>query len=117
MKPLLHAQISAKRFGGKHEDYQEIHDFMDHTKAIVPDERHRMILHNAWGIYIAEKVFGTFIINSSGKKISVRDVAEQHVVDDMGFIPTLEQCLSSMTKEKWMWGRKPTKTKTIKLID
>lgn len=116
MKPRKHGYVSTKRFGGNPEDYQEIHDFMDHTKQNVPDVRHRMLLHNSWGIYLAERVFGTYITNSSGTEVSVRDVAEQHVLDDLGFIPTLEKCLESMTLEKWMGGPK-VKVYNMKLID
>lgn len=117
MKPLKHSMSSVKKFGGKPEDYQSIHDFMDHTKQNVPDMRHRMILHNSWGIFMAEKVFGTYITNSSGNKVSVRDVAEQHVLEDLGFIPTLEKCLSSMSLQSWMGGRIPTRKQKFKLVD
>ena len=89
MKPFFHAKISAKRFGGKPQDYYEIHDWFDQCKAHIPDARHRMILHNAFGIYLCEQVFGMTIINSSGKEIVVRDIAEQHVTDDLHHIPTL----------------------------
>jgi len=106
MKPHKHAIITAKRFGGSPTDYQEIHDFMDHTKAHIPDVRHRMLLHNSWGIYLAERIFGILITNSEGKQVSVRDVAEQHVLDDLGHIPTLDKCFRSMSLETWMGGPK-----------
>ena len=112
MKPLKHSEISAKRFGGEPEDYQKIHDWMDHTKAHIPDIRHRMLLHNSWGCYIVEQVFGTYIVNSKGRKVSVRDIAEQHVIDDLGFIPTLDACLKGMKPEKWMGGN-PQKRKSM----
>lgn len=117
MKPLKHSFSSVRRFGGSEEDYQQIHDFMDHTKQNIPDMRHRMILHNSWGCYLAEKVFGTYITNSDGKKVSVRDIAEQHVLEDLGFIPTLEKCLGGLKIEKWMGGKLPISKKTFKLID
>ncbi len=96
MKPYLHANRSAKKWGGIPEDYMELHDFFDSTKAAFPDMRHRVILHNSFGIFILEKVFGTYITNSDGKIVQVRDVGEQHVIDDMGFIPTLEHYLKHM---------------------
>lgn len=104
MKPLIHAIISKKRYGGKEEDYQEIHDFFDSSKAAFPDVRHRAILHSSFGIFLVEKVFGTFIINSDGNKISVRDIAEDHVIDDLGFIPTLDKWFKNMPVELWMSG-------------
>lgn len=106
MKPLNHAENSARKFGGKAEDYQEIHDFFDMTKAAHPDVRHRAILHHSMGPYIAERVFGTYIVNSDGKKVSVRDVAEQHIIEDMGRIPTVSEYLDHLPMLEWLGGRK-----------
>ena len=113
MKPYVHAVITAKKFGGKPEDYMAIHEFFDMTKAAVPDMRHRMILHNAMGIYICEQRFGSTMVNSDGDTVSVRDIGEDHVIQDLGFIPTLEQCIKNMSLEPWMaGGRKHQKTRT-----
>lgn len=89
MKPLLHAKISVRKFGGTVENYLPIHNFFDQTKGYIPDSRHRMILHNSFGIMLCEQVFGVYIKNSDGKDVSVRDIAEHHVIDDLGYIPTL----------------------------
>lgn len=115
MKPLLHAKISAKKFGGKYEDYLDLHNWMDSTKAHLPDARHRMILHNSWGIYLGEQIFGVVIVNSNGKDISVRSVLEQHVLDDLGHIPTLKECMNSLNLEPWMGLNIPNKRPLIKL--
>ena len=34
------------------------------------------------------------IENSDGKKVSVRKLAEEHVIEDIGFIPSLDQALA-----------------------
>lgn len=104
MKPIVHSRLSAKRYGGVPEDYQEIHDFMDSTKAALPDIRHRAILHSAFGCFLVERVFGTTITNSDNKAVCVRDIAEDHVREDIGFIPTIERWLSKMPMEPWMAG-------------
>lgn len=104
MKPFLHAKISMKRYGGKMEDYQDIHDFMDSTKQNLPDIRHRALLHSSFGCYLVEKIFGPTRLNSDGKMYSPRDVAEDHIQDDLGFIPTLEKWFAGMPIEKWMSG-------------
>lgn len=113
MKPYLHGKVSAKKFGGKPEDYQAIHDFLDSSKACFPDMRHRAILHSSFGIYIAEKVFGINLKNSDGKLVSVRDVAEQHVIDDMGRIPTVGDYLEGMPMYEWLGGTKATKRTVV----
>jgi len=112
MKPYLHGQISVKKWGGKSEDYQEIHDFLDSSKAHFPDMRHRALLHSSFGIFIAEKVFGINITNSDGKIVSVRDVAEQHVIDDMGTIPTVQDYLTGLPFYDWLGG-KPKEKKSL----
>lgn len=118
MKPWLHARISANRFGGIPEDYIAIHNWFDSTKAAIADVRHRMILHNAFGIFLCEQVFGTpdrpYITNSDGKQVQIRDIGEQHVLDDLGTIPPLSRCFESMTIEQWMGGP-PRKRKILSL--
>jgi hypothetical protein len=113
MKPHLHAKNSVNKHGGVLEDYLAIHDFIDSSKIAVPDMRHRAMLHSAWGVYLVERVFGTLIVNSDGKKVSTRDIAEEHVIDDLGFIPTMQDYLQHMTLEPWMGGA--TRKRFIKI--
>ncbi len=129
MKPYQHSRISVSKFGGVEADYQAIHDWFDTTKSAVADMRHRMILHNAYGIFLCEQVFGTmeqksdgtwvrmpYIVNSDGKKVQVRDIGEQHVIDDLGHIPSLDKCLSGMKLDNWMGGP-IRKTKVLRISD
>lgn len=102
MKPLFHSKSSVRKWGGTVEDYLPIHDFMDSSKAALPDCRHRAILHSSFGIFVTEKVFGTYIVNSDGKDVSVRDIAEQHVLEDLGTIPTVEKWFQGLKIEPWM---------------
>lgn len=115
MKPFQHAKNSAKKYGGIPEDYQNIHDFFDSSKQALPDIRHRAVLHSAFGIFVLERVFGTTITNSEGKKVCVRDIGEDHVLEDLGFIPTLERWLKNTPIETWMSGtrRKQVHSKRI----
>jgi len=105
MKPLIHAEISVKKYGGIVEDYMPLHNFFDSSKQAMPDARHRAVLHSAFGIYLLERVFGDYIVNSDSKKVSVRDVGEDHVIQDLGFIPTVEHWLGNMPIENWMLGK------------
>lgn len=104
MKPYLHGRIHAKKYGGHPEDYADIDDFIDSSKATFPDMRHRAILHSAFGCFIVEQVFGRTRVNSEGREYSPRDVAEDHIIQDLGFIPTVEQYLRCMSLEPWMSG-------------
>lgn len=107
MKPHLHTKNSVRNFGGAASDYQAIHDFIDSSKSCVPDMRHRVVLHSAFGIYITERVFGITLRNADGAVVSVRDIAEGHVLEDLGRIPTLQDYLEHMEFAVWMGG--PTK--------
>ena len=106
MKPYIHSKNSVKLFGGKEEDYLPIHDFLDSSKAHFPDMRHRAPLHSSFGIYIAERVFGTYIVNSHGRKVQVRDIAENHILEDMGTIPTVQDYLQHLPLLPWLGGKK-----------
>jgi hypothetical protein len=73
----------------------ELHSFMDSTKSHIPDNRHRLILHNSWGIFFVEKIFGpVWVRPSDGKPVPTRAILEQHVLEDLRYIPTLEQCFA-----------------------
>jgi hypothetical protein len=117
-KPLVHAEIDANKFGGVPEDYQAIHDFFDSSKATFGDNRHRAILHTTFGIYLAERVFGTYIVNSAGKKISVREIGESHILVDFGgkFIPTPQDFLQEMEFKDWMQNGKGSPPSCAKLF-
>lgn len=103
-KPYIHAQSSARQFGGVPEDYIAIHNWFDATKAILPDVRHRALRHHAEGIFLCEAIFGVTITNTDGRKVSVRDVGEQHVLEDFGgrFIPTAQDYLQHLSLQDWM---------------
>jgi hypothetical protein len=109
MKPYIHAKSSASKYGGQPEDYLPVHDLMDSSKSSLPDVRHRALFHSSFGIFMVEKMLGTTLTNSDGRKISVRDIAEQHVMEDIGFIPTVETWFRNMRIEPWMNGSIKTK--------
>jgi len=104
MNAHYHALKSAKKWGGEAEDYQPIHDFLDSTKACMPDVRHRALLHNSFGIFLVEKVFGPSITNSKGRIVATREIAEQHVIEDLGFIPTPQDWLQCISLKAVPWA-------------
>jgi hypothetical protein len=130
-KPIIHARSSANKFGGEPEDYLEIHDLMDSSKAAFPDNRHRALTHNNWFFFVVERIFGHEIdltCTSCGHKgrfnqtspgrsgtcwqcghkqmavASTRDVCEQHVMEDFGnkYIPTVSDYFEGMDFQPWM---------------
>jgi hypothetical protein len=117
MKPRCHARNSVRRWKGKLEDYVPIHDWMDQSKAHHADMRHRALFHSSFGCYLVEQFFGPILVNSDGIHVSTRDIAEQHVLEDLGRIPSVSDYLNNMTLQPWMGGKtdKRTRKKVIPL--
>jgi hypothetical protein len=101
-----HAVSSARKFGGEASDYLKIHQWFDETKAVLADARHRALRHHAEGIFLCEAIFGVTIVNSNGREIPVRQIGEQHVQEDMGWIPSAVDWLRLIPHEEWM-NRRP----------
>lgn len=100
--PYHHSLSSVKRWGGCVEDYQRIHNWFDESKKLVADFRHRALRHHAEGIFMAETIFGTTITNAAGRAVPVRLIGEQHVQEDLGFIPSFVDWVRSIHPEPWM---------------
>lgn len=138
-KPHIHSKICASRFGGEPESYNPINWFMDSSKSVIADNRHRIFFHSAFGIFTVEKLFGhdysklqklkekyglsdeavgeiagyadhvrtndvNTIKNSNGAPVSVRDIAELHVMCDYAnkFIPSAQDFFENMEYADWM---------------
>ncbi len=63
-----HALLSERKFGGKPEDYTHIHRFIDSSKYFYYHVKHRMLLHNLYGVELCTELFGEFVVNSKGKR-------------------------------------------------
>jgi hypothetical protein len=109
--PYHHAVRSARLFGGKPEDYLAIHDWFDESKAHIADVRHRALRHHSEGIFLCQSIFGATIANSDGKSVPVRTIGEQHVKDDLGWIPSVKDWLQHLEFQPWM-GRTPFRPQT-----
>jgi hypothetical protein len=96
--PYHHALSSVKKWGGCIEDYLYIHSWFDESKGLLAGAQHRALRHHAKGIFDAEALFGETITVSSGKVIPTRWVGEQHVKEDMGYIPSFEEWLKAIAK-------------------
>jgi hypothetical protein len=96
MKPFLHAQISAKIFGGHWKETLPIHDMLDSSKAAHPTMRHRAVFHSDLGVTIAQSIFAPSKCSPMSGVADVGSVAIQHIEDDLGRVPTIAewaQCL------------------------
>lgn len=87
MNAITHAKLSAHRFGGGWEEWLVLHNWFDSSKSSWADYRHRAILHNQWGVDWATRKFGS----------RARLVAEHHVREDLGRIPTTTEWVTPLT--------------------
>ena len=118
MKPVIHAQLSVHKYGGKIDDYLKIHEFIDISKAAMPDMRHRAVLHHAMGCYVVQETFGIYFENSEGRTIATRDIAEEHIVQDLGWIPTVQDYLQHMPMDDVAWvGGMRRKMREVPIVD
>lgn len=82
------------------DDYLAFHSWIDYTKGQLADCRHRMLLHNSWGIFVIERKFGpVFPRASDGEAMPTRTLAERHIIEDLKCIPTLARCLEQFAPE------------------
>ena len=103
--PLIHSQSSVRLWGGVEDDYLPLHNKMDCSKAYFSDNRHRALTHTMFWIYeVMMPIFGEYITNSDGKKVSVKDICEYHIIEDFGkrFIPNVSDFLNEMEVKSWM---------------
>jgi hypothetical protein len=100
--PYHHALSSVKKWGGTAEDFLPLHNWFDESKMITADFRHRALRHHAEGIFMLERFFGVTITISTGRAIPVRLIGEQHVGEDLGFIPSFADWVHSIRPEPWM---------------
>lgn len=105
--PYHHALSSARRFGGVAEDYIALHAWFDESKSQTADFRHRALRHHAEGIFMLERFFGTTITASTGRVIPTRLIGEQHVIEDLGFIPSCADWVRCIRPEPWMGRAQP----------
>lgn len=97
-----HALSSVRKWGGTSDDYLALHQWFDESKSIFADPRHRALRHHAEGIFMLETLFGATITNSDGKVVPVRLIGEQHVIEDLGFIPSFADWGRLIQPQTWM---------------
>ncbi len=51
---------------------------------------------------MAETIFGVTITNSAGRVIPVRLIAEQHILEDLGRVPSFADWVRCIKPEPWM---------------
>jgi len=97
-----HALSSSKKWGGVPEDYIAIHLWFDEPKNHFGDFRQRALRHHTLGIKECLDIFGESLTLSTGRVIPTRWVCEQHMIEDFGKIPTVQDWLQEIQPKPWM---------------
>ncbi len=103
MNSWFHSQSSAKKWGGTPDDYLPIHTFIDSSKRTLGDVRHRALYHHTEGVFLCERIFGA-AITIGHSKVPVRLIAERHILEDLGWLPTPADYLNGLPLKPWMSG-------------
>lgn len=103
MTPWAHAVSSAVKWGGVAEDYAPIHDWLDETKQYTGDWTHRALRHHSAGVQWCIERFGHALKIPGGGRVPIKLIAERHITEDCGFIPTVENWLSAILSEPMPW--------------
>lgn len=133
MNSYYHAKASAKKWGGNPDQYIDIHEFIDGSKRIVGDVRHRSMYHHTEGVWLCQRIFGRTITVGGRypihaepnllderepttsptigvvdygplREIPVRLIAELHIIQDLGWIPSPSDYIKNMELKQWMGG-------------
>jgi hypothetical protein len=115
---FYHAVSSSKAFGGVPEDYLEIHAWFDRSRGGTSSILHRFLAHHTAGIQDAVAHFGSTITISTGRKVPVSLIGEQHITEDLGFVPSLDDYIGMMSCPRWASKRaKLLHSRLHKMID
>lgn len=119
MNSWFHAKSAAHKWGGEPEDYLDIEEFIDSSKQVIGDHRHRSLYHHTLGVFLCERIFGKTIKiekkmarNSLGEEftrtidVPVRLIAERHIEEDLGWLPSPTDYIEGMLHKPWMSGPK-----------
>jgi hypothetical protein len=103
LNSYFHAVSASHKWGGTPEHYIEVEEFIDSSKKIIGDARHRSIYHHTEGVWLCQRIFGRTL--SIGEKlVPVRLVAERHILEDLGRLPSPKDYIDGMLLKPWMSG-------------
>lgn len=103
MNSWFHAKSAAKKWGGEPSDYLAVESFIDSSKQVIGDARHRSLYHHTLGVFLCEQIFGSTL--TVGRiQVPVRLIAERHILEDLGWLPSPADYINGMPLKPWMSG-------------
>jgi hypothetical protein len=105
MNSWYHAQSAARKWGGTPELYIDVEEFIDSSKKIIGDVRHRSLYHHTEGVWLCQRIFGRVLAVGEHKQVPVRLIAERHILEDLGWLPSPADYIEGMPIRPWMSGK------------
>ena len=108
--PVYHAESSVRLFGGRVEDYLPIHQWFDESSSHCADCRHRVYRHHTLGIAESVREFGPYLLivdKGRERRVPVHYIGNQHCLEDMACVPTLQDWIAGMQIKSWMQRGRP----------
>jgi len=103
MDAYFHAQSASKKWGGTPHDFLAVEEFIDSSKVVLGDVRHRAIYHHTLGVLLCQRIFGPTI--TVGRfQVPTKQIAERHIIEDLGWLPTPADYLKDMPVHQWFSG-------------
>jgi hypothetical protein len=80
---------------------------IDSSKQFIGGHRHRMIFHHTGGVWWCERVFGRVLTierDNGTVEVPVRLIAERHIIEDLGWLPSLSDYFDGVPLKPWVSG-------------
>jgi hypothetical protein len=103
MNSWYHAVSASRKWGGTPQDYLPIEEFIDSSKQVIGDVRHRSVYHHTLGVFLCERIFGK-TVTVGHVEVPVRLIAERHILEDLGWLPSPQDYIEGMPLKPWMSG-------------
>lgn len=119
MNSWQHAVSAAHKWGGEADQYLAIEEFIDSSKQVVGDVRHRSLYHHTMGVYLCQRVFGdtlTVVRKKTSVEVPVRMIAERHIIEDLGWLPSPADYIKGMPIAAWMSGAQRREAALVELL-
>lgn len=115
--PFHHSLSSVRSFGGQVSDYIEIHSWLDSTKELYANFRHRALRHHNEGAAHCEKFFGQTIVNSDKEIVRVHNITLQHIEEDCERSVSAVDWLTNMKAPRWFVANSfPSKSNSLEYL-
>ena len=69
--------------------------------------------HHTAGVFLTQEIFGR-TIKRGRIEIPVREVAELHIIEDLGWLPSPKDYIENMELRPWMGGEKEKRIIALK---